>query len=92
MPIEQEFWVVDRLEGDLVVVVSDDGRTAEVPVADLPPGGVDGLVFRVPRGEDGLPLWRDAMPDEEETGRRLEEAEGMLEGLKKRDPGGDVVL
>jgi len=92
MPTERESWVVDRLEGDLVVLVSDDGETAQAPRVEIPPGIREGMVLRVARGEEGLPVWREAVADEEATSARLEEAEGMLEELRKRDPGGDIGL
>ena len=89
----QGIWVVDRIEGDTVVLVEDEnGRTLEVS-RSLISGSVDeGTVLRVPATEEGGPDWRSAKPDEELRRRRLAEARDVLEQLKKRDPGGDVVL
>ncbi len=86
-------WVVDRIEGDTAVLVEDGtGRTLEVS-RSLLPGVVDeGTVIRVPPTEEGGPDWGLAVVDEELRERRLAEARDVLEQLKKRDPGGDVVL
>lgn len=49
-------------------------------------------MLRVPAAEEGDLAWRLAVPDEELRQRRLAEARDILEELKARDPGGDVVL
>ncbi len=86
-------WVVDRIEANTVVLVEDGtGRTLEVPRSLISVGIGEGTVLRVPATERGGPDWRLAEPDEELRQRRLAEARDVLEQLKKRDPGGDVVL
>ncbi len=86
-------WVVDRVEGDTVVLVEDGtGRTLEVSRSLISVGVDEGTVLRVPVTEEGGPDWGSAEPDEELRERRLAEARDVLERLKKRDPGGDVVL
>ena len=89
----QGIWVVDRIDGDTVVLVEDEnGRTLEVS-RSLISGSVDeGTVLRVPAAAEGAPDWRLAEPDEELRQRRLAEARDILKELKTRDPGGDVVL
>ena len=89
----QEIWVVDRIEGDTVVLVEDETRrTLEVARSLISVSIDEGTVLRVPTTEDGGPDWGSAEPDEELRERRLVEAREVLEELKKRDPGGDVVL
>ncbi len=86
-------WVVDRIESDTVVLVQDgSGRTLEVARSLISVSVGEGTVLRVPATEEGGPDWRLAKPDEELRERRLAEAREVLEQLKKRDPGGDVVL
>ena len=52
----------------------------------------EGAVLRVPVTEDGGPDWSLAELDEELRRRWLAEAQDVLDELKMRDPGGDVVL
>ncbi len=86
-------WVVDRIESDTVVLVQDgSGRTLEVSRSLISVSIGEGTVLRVPATEEGGPDWGLAVLDEELRERRLAEAREVLEQLKKRDPGGDVVL
>ena len=86
-------WVVDRIEGDTVLLVEDETRrTLEVARSLISVNINEGTVLKVPATEEGGPDWRLAKPDEELRQRRLAEARDVLEQLKKRDPGGDVVL
>jgi len=89
----QGIWVVDRIEGDTVVLVEDGtGRTLEVSRSLISVSVDEGTVLRVPATEEGGPDWGSAEPDEELRERRLAEARDVLQALKTRDPGGDVVL
>ena len=96
-PQAEHVWVVDRVEGAVAVLVRDGDertegeRTEEVPIATLPAGSRAGAVLRVP-AKDGRPDWAGAVPDEEARRARLREAEDVLRGLRRRDPGGDVKL
>ena len=86
-------WVVDRIEGDTYVLVDDEsGRTVEVGRNLLPVGVEEGAVLRVPVTDEGELAWGSAVLDEGERQRRLAEARDVLDELKARDPGGDVVL
>ncbi len=86
-------WVVDRIEGDTVVLVEDGtDRTLDVARSLISVSVDEGTVLRVPATEDGGPDWGSAVADEELRQRRLAEAQNVLEELKARDPGGDVVL
>ncbi|MDE2678086.1 MAG: DUF3006 domain-containing protein [Gemmatimonadota bacterium] len=87
-----EIWTVDRVEAGVAVLVPDAGeQVAEVPLSGLPAGTREGSVLRVPDSE-GRPDWSAAALDEELRRARLDEAERILQRLKRRDPGGDVVL
>ena len=88
----ESVWVVDRIEAGVGILIADrDGRQADVPVAGLPAGIAEGTVLRVPEA-DGRPVWSEAVADEEARQARLREAEEVLQRLRRRDPGGDVVL
>lgn len=85
-------WVVDRVAEPLAVLVADDdGRNAEVPLAQLPAAVREGSVLRVPHA-DGEPQWDAAEVDEKLRRTRLNEAEAVLARLRRRDPGGDITL
>ncbi len=87
-----EIWTVDRVEVGVAVLVRDaDERTAEVPLSGLPVGTREGSVLRV-QDSEGRSDWGAAVLDEELRQARLSEAERILRRLKRRDPGGDVVL
>jgi len=89
----RSIWVVDRIEGDTVVLVEDGtGRSLDVSRSLISVSIDEGMVLRVPATADGDPDWSLAVPDEELRQRRLAEAHDILKELKKRDPGGDVVL
>ena len=78
-----------------VLVADDDERQVDVPLAGLPAGVRASLragsVLRVPE-EDDVPDWDAAKVDEELRRARLREAEAALDRLRRRDPGGDIVL
>ena len=85
-------WVVDRVEPPVAIVVADDDeRQVDVPLASLPAGVRAGAVLRVPE-EDEAPLWEAAKVDEELRRVRMREAEAALDRLRRRDPGGDIVV
>ena len=93
MSERQSIWVVDRIEGDTAVLVEDGtGRSLDVSRSLISVSIDEGMVLRVPAAEEGNPDWRLAEPDEELRQGRLAEARDILEELKARDPGGDVVL
>lgn len=84
-------WVVDRIEGTVAILVRDeDMRQEDVAVALLPAGIGGGAVLRVPGGN--RPVWAQAAVDEEMRQVRLCEADQALKRLRRRDPGGDIVL
>ena len=92
MSTDTEYLVLNRYEAEIAVLVSDDGGVIEVDRSQLPAGTKPGTVLRVTRDEAGELLWGEAQIDVEATAKRLEEAEAILRELRKRDPGGDIVL
>lgn len=86
-------WVLDRVEPPVAVLIADDDeRQVDVPLERLPAGVGAGAVLRVPVTDTGRPLWEAATADEELRRARLREAEAALARLRRRDPGGDIVL
>jgi hypothetical protein len=90
--VKYVFFAVDRLERNIVVLVSDTGETIDMPRVELPVGVREGAVLRVRFGAQNLPDWSSAVIAKEEEKRRLREAKEMLDDLKRSDPGGDIKL
>ncbi len=86
-------FVVDRREGDVVIVVDDAGATTEIP-ADLLRGkmGTEGAVLRVPLSTGGAPSWEEAIRDRAEERRRRAAIAKRIQRLGRTDPGGDIEL
>jgi hypothetical protein len=84
--------IVDRVEGDLVVVELQDGRTLELPRWMLPPELREGdVVAARPASAEGI--WRlETWVDAEETQRRRASVKETVQRLSARDPGGDIEL
>ncbi len=72
---------IDRYEGDLAVLVTEDGRQIEFPRDLLPEGAKAGEML-------SLALERDL----EATRALRAETKKVQARLKKRDPGGDLKL
>lgn len=93
---DPEVWMVDSIEDGvaLLVEMSDDEEPALIEMAAglLGDSAIEGAVLVVPLGEVGEPLWGEAQRDLETEAEVRAEAERMLTELRKRDPGGDVVL
>lgn len=86
-------FVVDRREGDFLVLVDEAGTAIAVERDRIAPANrVDGAVLRVPFDSEGSPRWSDAVRDRDEEDRRLDEARARVERLRRSDPGGDVAL
>lgn len=88
---DELLYTVDRLEGDDAVLVDDDGRELPIPRRSLPEGVAEGTVVRVPFPA-GRPEWSLARIDRAATERRWQDGAALLQGFKKRDPGGDLRL
>ena len=87
-----EHYSVDRIEGELAILVGDSGEEHSVQLHLLPGGTTEGTVLRVMRDADGLLDWQSAQIDQAEAQRRAHEARHLLNKLRRRDPGGDVDL
>ena len=87
-----ELYTVDRIEGELAILVGDSGEEHSVQLHQLPGGTTEGTVLRLIRDADGLLDWQSAQIDQTESKRRTQEAEDLLNKLRRRDPGGDVEL
>jgi hypothetical protein len=86
-------FVVDRKEGDVIVVVDGAGRAMDVPSARLrPQARAEGAVLRVPIDTNGTPQWESAVRDRAEERRRRAMMAARIKRLKRTDPGGDVKL
>lgn len=86
------FYVIDRIEGRIAVVVADDGPSFDVPRPTLPRGCGEGSVLRIDGAAGGLPDWSRAVMDDAERERRLDRARDTLRRLSESDPGGDIIL
>ena len=95
-PKEPEVWVVDSIE-DGVAVLVEAGDAEELALIEMAAellgvAAVEGAVLVVPLGDVGEPIWDQAQRDREAEEELKAEAERVIDELKKRDPGGDVVL
>jgi hypothetical protein len=85
-------FIIDRYEGDLAVVEVDGRGFVDLPRWLLPAGARadDVLAATVEAGPERatITIVRDAAA----TARAQDAARGAVERLKRRDPGGDVVL
>lgn len=74
------WWVVDRIEGRVAVLVSDSGSTLQLPRGAFR----EGQVYRF----DGRYFRRNAA----EERRRRAAASAQLRRMRATDPGGDIQL
>ena len=86
------FFVVDRFEGDIAVLVGDDDTTFDVPRRQLPKGAREGSVFRIKYNAKGKPDWATAELDEVERKKRIDEIDRTMDELRKEDKGGDITI
>jgi hypothetical protein len=88
-----ETWAVDRVEGELAIVVQEDDEiVVQVGVVELGDYAVEGALLRVPLGPVGEPLWAEATRALEAEAERRVGAGKRIAELQERDPGGDVAL
>ena len=83
---------VDRFEGDLAVVRTDGGRFLDLPRWILPAGTGEGDVVVVRRVVEGEAARVELTVDRAAGAAARAEAEGVLDRLRARDPGGDIRL
>jgi len=91
MTDEWRWFTVDRVEGKVAVLLSDDHASFDVPRGALPKGAGEDAVLRVPVMA-GAPDWGRAVLDDAERERRLARSKAALDELKRQDPGGDLTL
>jgi len=86
-------FVVDRFEGDLAVVEVDGDRFLDLPRWLLPPAARedDVIALDVAVQPDGA-LRLVARVDVEATMAARERARAAIDRLRRKDPGGDIVL
>lgn len=87
-------FVIDRREGDEVVVIDPIGQEIHVNTQLLPPGcRSEGAVLRAPvHGASETVSWSEAIRDTEEENRRRSDYARRLRRLGSADEGGDVTL
>jgi hypothetical protein len=84
--------IIDRYEGDLVVVAVDGRGVVDVPRWLLPAGARPDDVLAVIADGDAERVTVTIARDAAATARAREAARAAVERLKRRDPGGDVTL
>ncbi|MDP2954871.1 MAG: hypothetical protein Q8N53_00505 [Longimicrobiales bacterium] len=93
MPELERIFVVDRREGPHLWLIADEDAVAVRILASALPFPVqDGACLWVRVDQGGGPDWTSARLDRDLQERRLEEAREALARLRRRDPGGDIVL
>jgi Protein of unknown function (DUF3006). len=86
------FFVVDRREGSILVIVDDAGAEVNVEANQLHPDcRPEGAVLRVPKA-NSFPDWKRATRDRTEEGRRAADALTRIRKLEQSDTGGDIAL
>lgn len=63
-------YAVDRIDGDVAVLVDDEGAVVTVSWLDLPEGTEEGSIVAIDFDDDGDPDWSSALLDEDERLRR----------------------
>ena len=90
--MDKRIWAVDRIEGEVAVLVSDtNNRIVEVSLKKLPKGTKEKSILHVFERRD-QPVWGSAVLDESIEAQKESEAEGIVQDLKQRDPGGDITI
>ena len=90
--MNKRIWAVDRIEGDVAVLISDiDNRTVEVSLKKLPEDTKEKSILHVFERRD-QPVWNSAVLDESIEVQKESESEEIVEDLKQRDPGGDIII
>ena len=71
--MRDSYYVIDRVEGEIAVLVGDDGKKHDVPCSSLPKGAREGSCLRGSKNTFLL--------DEVETTRRKQRIESKLQAL-----------
>ena len=73
-----KYYVVDRVQEGVAVLIGDDGDEVALPVYRLRCQVGEATVLRVPLGRDGQPEFLRAVVDETERERRKDPTGGAL--------------
>lgn len=85
--------IIDRFEGDMAVVEVDGERFIELPRWLLPADAAeDDLLVLISRAEMGGAITHEVRIDAAGTALARAEAEKLVDRLRRKDPGGDLVL
>jgi hypothetical protein len=85
--------IIDRFEGDMAVVEVDGERFIELPRWLLPAEAAeDDLLVLISRAEADGAIAHELRIDAAATALARPEAEKLLDRLRRKDPGGDMVL
>jgi hypothetical protein len=85
-------YAIDRREGELVVLVDEEGRVLDVPAWVVPPSARPGEVLDVVTMWDQGSWVVRCRVDAEASENARSAADERLRRLRERDPGGDVAL
>lgn len=80
----EQFYTVERVEGQHAVLLTSDDHRIPVPLGELPEGIEERAVLKVPHRPGG-PDWGAARVDAAETKRRRDAAQGRMSDLPGRD-------
>jgi len=90
--MDKRIWTVDRIEGDVAVLVSDtNNRIVEVSLKKLPEETKEKSILHIFERRD-QPIWGSAVLDESVEVQKESESEEIVGELKQRDPGGDIKI
>lgn len=85
--------IIDRLEGQLAVVEVDGSHFLPIPRWLLPAAAVeDDVLSLTSRTDEAGNLIHEIRLDPAATARARAEAEALVGRLRKKNPGGDLVL
>jgi len=79
-----EFFAVDRIEEQTVVLQDGEGRDHPVSSSTLGPTLTEGSVLRVSVDDRGNAHWETATVDDDETARRRAQAQDRIDELQNR--------
>lgn len=87
MTTKRQWWTLDRFEGEVAILINDNGGTVYVGRSDLPDGSVEGVVLSVPIAQDGSHDLSKAEIEHDSTSERRQQAHDLLEELRERKSG-----
>ncbi len=79
----KETWVVDRIEGQMAVLVSDNGQAQQNVRLEVLGDVAEGSVLQVPV-KDGKQVWNNVTVDKAAADARRSEGQELLDSLQNR--------